>query len=146
MTLLEAVPAVPVEVGLKPALSPSRASDFKSCPQRFKFRVVDRLPEAPSVYTARGTLVHAALEDLFLLTPAERTLAVALEIFAARRAEAEAAGLLEGLFVSSDDVTRCEGDCRRVIENYFHLEDPATLEPVAREARLHAHLPGTPDL
>ena len=31
----------------------------------YRFRVIDRLPEAPSPATARGTLVHAVLERLF---------------------------------------------------------------------------------
>jgi putative RecB family exonuclease len=41
------------------------------CPLLYRFRVVDRLPEPPSLAAARGTLVHAVLERLFDL-PAER--------------------------------------------------------------------------
>src|SRR5215469_748502 len=48
-----------------PSLSPSRASDFMTCPLLYRFRVIDRLPEAPSPAAARGTLVHAVLERLF---------------------------------------------------------------------------------
>ena len=43
-------------------LSPSRAGDFKTCPQLFKFRAVDRLPEPTSIYQARGTTAHLALK------------------------------------------------------------------------------------
>ena len=32
----------------RPALSPSRASDFKQCPLLYRFRAVDRLPETPT--------------------------------------------------------------------------------------------------
>ncbi|MCZ6631289.1 MAG: PD-(D/E)XK nuclease family protein, partial [Actinobacteria bacterium] len=39
-------------------LSPSRAGDFKTCPQLFKFRAIDRLPEPTSIYQARGTTAH----------------------------------------------------------------------------------------
>src|SRR6202021_3503082 len=56
-----------------PALSPSRAADFMTCPLLYRFRVIDRLPEPPTEATARGTLVHAALERLFDLPAAERT-------------------------------------------------------------------------
>ena len=49
------------------ALSPSRAGDFMTCPLMFRFRTVDRLPEAFSVDAVRGTLVHKVLEDLFSL-------------------------------------------------------------------------------
>ena len=56
-----------------PALSPSRAADFMTCPLLYRFRVIDRLPEPPTLATARGTLVHAALERLFDLPAAQRT-------------------------------------------------------------------------
>src|SRR5512142_1748508 len=57
-----------------PSLSPSRAADFMTCPLLYRFRVVDRLPEAPSPAATRGTVVHAVLEKLFELPPGERTL------------------------------------------------------------------------
>src|SRR5207244_9756631 len=53
------------EVTVHRSLSPSRAADFMSCPLLYRFRVIDRLPEAPSAAAARGTLVHAVLERLF---------------------------------------------------------------------------------
>jgi putative RecB family exonuclease len=55
-----------------PALSPSRASDFKQCPLLYRFRAVDKLPAPPSPAAARGTLVHAVLERLFDLPAGER--------------------------------------------------------------------------
>lgn len=58
---------------MSPALSPSRAADFKQCPLKYRFRTIDRLDEAPSPAAARGTLVHAALETLFDLPAHERT-------------------------------------------------------------------------
>ncbi|HEX2054258.1 MAG TPA: PD-(D/E)XK nuclease family protein, partial [Actinomycetota bacterium] len=61
-------------------LSPSRASDYKTCPQLFKYRAVDRLPEPADIYSTRGTLVHAVLEQLYLLDPLDRTLARAREL------------------------------------------------------------------
>ena len=44
-----------------------------TCPLLYRFRAIDRLPEPPTVATARGTLVHAALERLFDLPTAART-------------------------------------------------------------------------
>jgi putative RecB family exonuclease len=132
-----------IDPPLAPRLSPSRASDFKSCPLKFKFKVIDRLVEPASIYTARGTLVHAALEELFTLAPDERTLPTANSIFDLRRAEAAAAGELAGLFSGADDEASWEAGCRKVIANYFAVEDPRRFEPVGREVRLEANLPGT---
>jgi putative RecB family exonuclease len=40
---------------VRAALSPSRAADFLQCPLLYRFRVVDRLAEAPSPAAVRGT-------------------------------------------------------------------------------------------
>ena len=37
------------------SLSPSRAMDFKNCALLYRFRVIDKLPEPPSIDAARGT-------------------------------------------------------------------------------------------
>src|SRR5450432_45229 len=55
------------------SLSPSRASDFLTCPLLYRFRVIDRLPQRPSPAATRGTVVHSVLERLFDLPAAERT-------------------------------------------------------------------------
>ena len=44
-------------------LSPSRASQFKTCPKQFKFANVDKLKEPTNEVQAKGTTVHQALED-----------------------------------------------------------------------------------
>ncbi|MGF7238036.1 MAG: RecB family exonuclease, partial [Frankia sp.] len=79
-------PSGPVPPGVTPAitgsLSPSRASDFMTCPLRYRFRVIDRLPEPPSPAATRGTVVHTVLERLFDLPPAERTLPAAAALVA----------------------------------------------------------------
>src|SRR5271155_3554201 len=56
----------------RPALSPSRAADFKKCPLLYRFRAIDRLPEPPSTAQLRGSVVHAALEQLYSMPAAER--------------------------------------------------------------------------
>ena len=66
----------------RPALSPSRAADFKQCPLLYRFRAIDRLPERPGAAQVRGTLVHAVLERLYTLPAAERVPAAARELVA----------------------------------------------------------------
>ena len=64
-------PDEPGTRGTPLSLSPSRASDFKSCPLLYRFRSIDRLPEPPSPAATRGTLrsfraaVSAAVSSLF---------------------------------------------------------------------------------
>ena len=64
------------------SLSPSRASDFMSCPLLYRFRTVDKLPEPYSPDAVRGTVVHKVLEDLFDLPAAQRTPGRATELLA----------------------------------------------------------------
>src|SRR6188768_3304130 len=62
---------------LPTGLSTSKVSSFTDCGLAFRFSAIDHLPEPPSVAATRGTLVHAALERLFTLEPAERSRAAA---------------------------------------------------------------------
>lgn len=128
---------------MEPALSPSRAADFMQCPMLYRFRVVDRLPEPPSAAAARGTLVHAVLEELFDLPPHERTSENATGLLPAawaRMVEAEPglAGLLhveEGASVTVEDWFE---QAAAFVERWFTLEDPTVLEPAERELYVEA--------
>ena len=46
-------------------LSHSSVSLYETCPQRFKFRYIDKLPEKPKPFFSFGKSVHAGLEFLF---------------------------------------------------------------------------------
>ena len=50
-------------------LSPSRASDFKTCPQLYKFKAIDKIETEPTVHQARGTTAHLALERTSVSLP-----------------------------------------------------------------------------
>src|SRR3954464_6610272 len=62
------------------SLSPSRALDFKTCALLYRFRVIDKLPEPPSLDAARGTVIHSVLEKLFDLPAPGRTMTAAAEL------------------------------------------------------------------
>jgi putative RecB family exonuclease len=120
------------------SLSPSRASDFKTCPLLYRFRTIDRLPEAPSRAAARGTVVHAVLERLFDLPAAERTLTAAQQLVdPAWHGLLDEAPELGGLFADDDpdgsELAAWLDSARDLVESYFAIEDPARLEPAARE-------------
>jgi putative RecB family exonuclease len=124
-----------------PSLSPSRASDFMTCPLLYRFRVVDRLPEPPSPAAARGTLVHAVLERLFDEPPNGRTPAAARTLLAPQwdRLAAAEPGMAD---MFDDDAERLAwlDEAALMLDRYFTLEDPTRIEPSHREMSVRALL------
>ena len=123
-------------------LSPSRAADFKSCPQLFRFRAIERLPEPPTTHQARGTTAHLALQQLFDLPPTQRTADRLHQLFREAWASIRASDEFRDLF---DDV-EAERDwgleSLALLSNYFSLEDPAEIEPRDREYDMMEDLDG----
>jgi putative RecB family exonuclease len=127
------------------ALSPSRASDFMQCPLLYRFRVIDRLPSAPSPAAARGTLVHSVLERLFDLPAGGRTIEAAAAMVepqwqALLAAEPELGDLVDETDLAA--VASWFGDAVSLIERWFTLEDPTRLEPAERELYVETDLDG----
>lgn len=130
---------------MSPSLSPSRAADFKQCPLLYRFRSIDRLDEAPSPAAARGTLVHAVLEELFELPAAERTPEAAVGLVPGRwQALVEERPELAEMI--ADDESRTEdswfAEAATLVERWFTLEDPSRLEPSRREVKVEVELEG----
>lgn len=119
-------------------LSPSRVSDFSNCPQLYKFRAIDQLPEPISLDAERGTLVHSVLEKLFDSPALTRTLETALEILPGswqEQVEAKPA-LLENITDRKEWLDRATA----LITTYFSLESPAAFEPTSREFHVEMDL------
>ena len=128
-----------------PALSPSRASDFKQCPLLYRFRTIDKLPSPPSPAAARGTLVHAVLERLFDLPADERTPAAAQALLGPQwEALVEQEPELAAMIADDDKLTEAGwfGDAQALIETWFTLEDPTRLEPAERELYVETDVDG----
>jgi putative RecB family exonuclease len=128
-----------------PSLSPSRAADFKTCPLRYRLRVVDRLPEPPSPQAIRGTLVHAVLEGLFDLPAEGRTLAAATDSLAPAwqqllSSEPEAAELFAEAEPGAEAAWLSSAE--DLLRQYFALEDPRRIEPARREEYVEHTLTG----
>jgi putative RecB family exonuclease len=123
--------AAPVVIG---SLSPSRASDFKTCPLLYRFRSIDRLPQRPTLATTRGTLVHAVLERLFDLPAGERTRESAAALLAPEWERLLAAEPEVGeLFDSPAALAGWLASAAELLDGYFALENPGRLEPAERE-------------
>ncbi|CFV07361.1 RecB family exonuclease [Mycobacterium tuberculosis] len=124
----------------RPALSPSRATDFKQCPLLYRFRAIDRLPEATSAAQLRGSVVHAALEQLYGLPTGLRSPDTARSLVQRAwdqmvAAEPELAGELD-----PGQPTQLLEDARALVSGYYRLEDPTRFDPQCCEQRVEVEL------
>jgi len=125
------------------SLSPSRAGDFMTCPLLFRFRTIDRLPQAPSPAATRGTVVHSVLERLFELPAAERTPESAQALLrpeweALVQAEPEVATM----FADDGELSAWLTSAEELLQGYFMLEDPRRVLVAEREQYVEVVLPG----
>lgn len=124
----------------RPALSPSRATDFKQCPLLYRFRAIDRLPEATSAAQLRGSVVHAALEQLYGLPAGLRSPDTARSLVQRAwdqmvAAEPELAGELD-----PGQPTQLLEDARALVSGYYRLDDPTRFDPQCCEQRVEVEL------
>lgn len=123
-------------------LSPSRAGDFKTCPQLFKFRAIDRIPEPASIHQARGTAAHLALQRLFDMPAAERSPENLYHLFRTVWTELRGSDEYEHLFDDLEEERLWGLDSMQLLTNYFNIEDPQLIEPVDRELDMTQELDG----
>lgn len=119
-------------------LSPSRVNDFSNCPLLYKYRIIDQLPESPSLDAERGTLVHTVLHDLFE-SPAElRTVQTAIDLLPTRwQQQLRMKPELTALITSEKEwLDRASA----LLKTYFDLENPTNFEPTHRELHLEQDL------
>jgi putative RecB family exonuclease len=124
----------------RPALSPSRAADFKQCPLLYRFRAIDRLPEPASTAQIRGSVVHAALEQLYGLPAASRGPETASSLVEPAwehviAAEPDRVGELDSV-----QRTQVLEEARALLAGYYRLEDPTRFDPQCCEQRVEVEL------
>jgi putative RecB family exonuclease len=127
---------------LPTSLSPSKVSSFTDCALAFRFSAIDRLPEPPSLAATRGTLVHAALERLFVLDPAARTREAASACLAEAHAALKEHPELRGLGLDDEAEAVFVAEATKLLDQYFRLEDPTTITPIGLELMLEIELGG----
>lgn len=120
----------------RPALSPSRATDFKQCPLLYRFRAIDRLPEATSAAQLRGSVVHAALEQLYGLPAGLRSPDTARSLV--QRAWDQMVAAEPEL--AAGQPTQLLEDARALVSGYYRLEDPTRFDPQCCEQRVEVEL------
>ena len=101
-------------------LSPSAVNEYNNCPQLYKYRSIDRLPQPPSLDAERGTLVHTVLHDLFESLAKDRTPTTALDLLPLRwAAQVSAKPELAELISNEKEWLDRAGS---LIRTYFTLE------------------------
>ena len=107
---------------------------------KFRFSAIDRVPEPPSPWAAKGTLVHRALELLMLEAPGDRTIETALRCLARAVPEILDGAEYADLPLSAEERDTFLADADLLVRKYFLLEDPASIRPIGLELRMEASL------
>ncbi|HSJ72177.1 MAG TPA: PD-(D/E)XK nuclease family protein [Acidimicrobiia bacterium] len=121
------------------SLSPSRASDFKTCPQLYKFKSIDKIPTVPTPHQARGTTAHLALERLFTEPAPLRTPDRLYDLFREAWAEIKPEEYPD-LFATLDEERAWGIESLGLLAAYFGIEDPTAFEPEELEMDLTADI------
>ena len=140
--LADAVRTEPAAAGppwvVPTSLSPSRVESFLSCPLAFRFSSIEKLPDAPSVSSTRGSLVHRALELLFVNPAPERTPAALGAAVDTAIAEYRTHPDFTLLGLATGEIDRFDAECRALAMNYLEMEDPTRIREIGLELRLEA--------
>lgn len=133
-------PGQPEALRTRPALSPSRAADFKQCPLLYRFRAIDRLPEVSSPAQLRGSVVHVALERLYALPAAQRGPDTARSLVepACDELIAREPELIADL--EPEQRSQLLDQARALLSGYYRLEDPTRFDPQGCEQRVEVEL------
>jgi putative RecB family exonuclease len=124
----------------RPALSPSRAADFKQCPLLYRFRAIDRLPEPPSTAQVRGSVVHAALEQLYGLPASQRGPQTVDALVGPAWEQVIAAEPALADQLDAGQQTQLLDEARKLLSGYYSLEDPTRFDPQSCEQRIEVEL------
>src|SRR5271154_2771793 len=132
------------EQPLPQSLSPSRLSDFQACPRRYQHGSVERLPQPASYASAKGRFVHYVFEHLFLLGNSERTIERAREFGAPAQVEILTPEVRVEIGLDEAILAKLLSETDAIIESYFAMEDPTTINSEGVELRLGVDVDGTP--
>jgi putative RecB family exonuclease len=120
------------------SLSPSRVSSFTSSPMQFRFSSIEKLPEPPGVATTKGTIVHRALQLLFVRPAAHRTPEALAADMGTALDEYRTHPDYLGLRLDGDAAETFDRDCHALVDKYFAMEDPTTVREIGLELWMEA--------
>jgi PD-(D/E)XK nuclease superfamily len=97
------------------ALSPSSIKEFQACPQSFFFQYILGLKQPTTPVLAKGSMCHAALERVFDLDPAQRSLPVLQNLFRTAWSEHRLTDVYRSLFEIEDETVDVAGSNSAVL-------------------------------
>lgn len=126
----------PVQIKLPSALSPSTLESYRTCPRKFYYEKIEKLPTTSNVKAELGTLGHAVLEELMKLDAHLRTAQAAKDIAAKLWQE-----LIDGdrqpelLAMLDVEMTRPEMKAHvwKSVQGFFSLVKPKSVTVVSTE-------------
>lgn len=128
---------------LPATLTPSKMQRFVSCPLAFRLSYLDHLPEPPTIDQVRGTIVHRALQLLYRSGPAAgRSPARALEALRGALDDSSVREDLDALALDEAGTRRLQTEAARLLERYFRLEDPTTVQAIGLELDVRVRVDG----
>jgi len=125
------------------SLSPSKITAFRDCALAFRFSAIDHLPNPPTPWTVKGTLVHSVLERLFWNHErGTRSIDAAREelehAWTRLRSEEE----YQSLGLDDTEAKAFVIDAATLVGNYFRIEDPNAVRTVGVELMVEADMDG----
>jgi putative RecB family exonuclease len=100
------------------------------------------LSEPASIYQARGTTAHLALQRLFDHPSSDRSPDLLYDLFREAWTELRKSEEFEDLFGDTDDERQWGVESLALLANYFSIEDPSGIDPVDRELDMLEELDG----
>jgi putative RecB family exonuclease len=143
------------KIPLPKALSPSAVMEFKKCPQSYLLQYLYKLRQPTSLALAKGSMCHEALEKVFDLDPADRTLEQLQNLLRASWGKRRLTDTYRFLFETPEGERDIAAErewgqsALQLLENYYQVEDPKTItrpNPLKREIWLHSNLTLDPSL
>ena len=125
------------------SFSPSSLSQFASCPLAFRYSYIERRPSPPQLPATRGSIVHRALELLFNRNPQDRGIENCLKDLELALSEYEKLPDLIDLDLDEKAYEQLVQDCKSLVNKYFEIENPMTINPIGLEVKLQAQISKT---
>ncbi|MGB7653809.1 MAG: PD-(D/E)XK nuclease family protein [Acidimicrobiales bacterium] len=132
------------EQPLPKSLSPSRLSDFQTCPRRYQHGSIERLPQPASYASAKGRFVHYVFEHLFLLDKEERTIERARGFVAPAIDEILTPDVRIEIDLDDAVLAKLLSETEGIIQSYFEMEDPTSVNHEGVELGVGVDVDGTP--